>query len=163
MIPGIKKILYATDLKEEECRADFRMAVKLAMCNDAKLVVLHVMEPISSVMEGMLRNSMSDDELQQFKDDGIANLKQTLQKRIEDFCDKECPNDDHSYPGGEPEILVRQGIADEVILDQAKAHEADVIVMGTRTHTGIGQLLLGSVANKVIHHSKIPVVVYPLQ
>lgn len=163
MIPEIKKILYATDLKEEESRADFRMAVKLAMCNDARLVVLHVMEPISSVMEGMLRNSMSDDELQKFKDDGIANLKQTLQKRIEDFCDKECPNGDHSYPGGEPEIIVRQGVADEVILSQAKEHEADIIVMGTRTHTGIGQLLLGSVANKVIHRSKIPVVVYPLQ
>lgn len=163
MLPTIKKILYSTDLKDEKVADEaFRMAVSMAMTHDAQLVVLHVMESISSAMMGILSNSMSQEEIDEFKTSGFENLKAQLQKKLDDFCEKECPNDDHSYPGGEPITIVAEGEPSEKILDQAKKHEVDLIIMGTRTHTEIGQFFLGSVANKVIHHSKVPVMVYPL-
>ena len=163
MLPQIKKILYSTDLKEEEGGDDaFRMAVSMAMSHDAQLVVMHVMESISSAMMGILSNSMSQEEIDAFKTSGYENLKAQLQKRLDDFCEQECPNDDHTYPGGEPITIVVEGEPHERILEQAKKNEVDLIIMGTRTHTEIGQFFLGSVANKVIHHSKVPVMVYPL-
>lgn len=162
MLPQINKILYATDLKEKGSKNAFRMAVSLAQSNSAQLLILHVMEPISTAMEGMLRNAMSEDEIRQFKTNGLDNLRNELTSRIEDFCAEECPGPDKNYPGGEPIIAVIEGESGDVILEQSKNHEVDMIVMGTRTHTGIGQFLLGSTANKVIHHSKVPVLVYPL-
>ncbi len=50
-------------------------------------------------------------------------------------------------PGDTPEQIV--GVAQEV--------DADLIVMGTRGMTEWKSLLLGGVANKVIHHATCPV------
>ena len=162
MLPEINNILYATDLKDKGSKNAFRMAVTLAKSTDARIIMLHVMEPINSSAEAILRNTISDDEYQAFKTRGVANLKEDLNKKLQEFCAEECPENDQSYPGGEPITLVKQGEPGAVILKAAKENDADLIVMGTRTHTGIGQVLLGSTANKVIHHSKVPVVVYPL-
>jgi nucleotide-binding universal stress UspA family protein len=49
------------------------------------------------------------------------------------------------------------GIA-ETILDEAKRHGADVIVMGTHGRRGLAHLLLGSVAEKVVRQATVPVV-----
>jgi nucleotide-binding universal stress UspA family protein len=43
------------------------------------------------------------------------------------------------------------------ILQTAYEHHADLIVLGTHGRSGIDRLLLGSVAETVSHHSKIPV------
>jgi nucleotide-binding universal stress UspA family protein len=48
----------------------------------------------------------------------------------------------------------RQG---EVVRDYAKKLGAALIVMGTRGHTGLSGVLLGSVAQDVIAHSEMPV------
>jgi nucleotide-binding universal stress UspA family protein len=162
MLPQIKKILYATDLKEHGSKEAFRMAVSMAMSHDAQLVVIHVMESLSSAMIGILSNSMSDEDLEEFKTKGYDHLKNELQKRLDEFCEEECPSDDHSFPGGEPETVVVEGDPSVVILKEAEKYEVDLIIMGTRTHSEIGQFFLGSVANKIIHHSKVPVMVYPL-
>ncbi len=162
MLPVINKILYATDLKEKGAKNAFKMAVSLAKGSCAQLVVVHVIEPTSSSLEGMLRASVTEEELMAFKKKGQEHLQQQLKRRIDIFCEEECAEIGNIFPGGEPIIRVLDGEADEIILRLAKKHDVDLIVMGTRTHTAIGQILLGSTANKVVHHSKVPVMVYPL-
>ena len=46
----------------------------------------------------------------------------------------------------------------DIILDAARADGAELIVMGTHGRTGIGRLLLGSVAEHVLRHADCPVV-----
>ena len=41
------------------------------------------------------------------------------------------------------------------------ASQGDLLVIGARTHRGIGRLLLGSVASAAIHHLEVPTVVVP--
>jgi nucleotide-binding universal stress UspA family protein len=53
------------------------------------------------------------------------------------------------------EVLV--GDAAEVIVHRAEELGCDVIVMGTRGMTILGSLMLGSVATKVVHLTKLPV------
>jgi len=48
------------------------------------------------------------------------------------------------------------------IVDVASQHGCDLIFMGSHGRSGWGQLLLGSVTNKVLSHSKIPVLVHRL-
>lgn len=62
-----------------------------------------------------------------------------------------------------PEIQVRRalhaGPAGEVICWLAEDQQCDLIVMGTHGRTGLGHLLLGSVAEYVMRHANCPVTV----
>jgi nucleotide-binding universal stress UspA family protein len=50
----------------------------------------------------------------------------------------------HGYP---PDVIVRE----------ANAKGADLIVVGSRGFSGAKQFFIGSVPNSVLHHSSIPV------
>ncbi len=53
--------------------------------------------------------------------------------------------------------FIRVGHAVDEILQLAREHEADSIVMGTHGRSGIRHLLAGSVAERVVRASPIPV------
>jgi nucleotide-binding universal stress UspA family protein len=53
--------------------------------------------------------------------------------------------------------LLRNGVVADTILETAEIEQADLIAMSTHGRTGMLRLLLGSVAEQVIHRSKIPV------
>lgn len=55
--------------------------------------------------------------------------------------------------------MVLQGNPSQEILKSAQEMEADLIVIGSRGRTGIEKFLLGSVAEKVVMHSSIPVLI----
>ncbi|OQP60179.1 universal stress protein UspA [Niastella vici] len=54
-----------------------------------------------------------------------------------------------------------EGLPEHVILDIAKEWRADLIVMGTHAKSGLSRILTGSVAEYVIRHAEIPVMVTP--
>ncbi|MCA8913379.1 MAG: universal stress protein [Planctomycetes bacterium] len=45
------------------------------------------------------------------------------------------------------------------IADHAKRHKADLIVIGTHGHGAVARFFLGSVADRVVHESDIPVII----
>lgn len=57
--------------------------------------------------------------------------------------------------------FVEKGNPFESILRIADEWKADTIVLGTHGRTGLSHLLLGSVAEKVVRHSKIPLFIIP--
>ncbi len=59
------------------------------------------------------------------------------------------------------ERVIRQGAASRELLDEGSG--ADLLVVGQRGHGGFLGLLLGSVANQVLHHATCPTVVIPRQ
>lgn len=59
------------------------------------------------------------------------------------------------------ETVVRDGNFGETILATAKEVNADIIVMGTHSRRGLEKILVGSVAENVLHHSSIPVLIIP--
>jgi nucleotide-binding universal stress UspA family protein len=52
-----------------------------------------------------------------------------------------------------------KGTPAEEILDYAEDNDIDLVVMGTHSLTGIKRFLIGSVAEKILRHSKIPVMI----
>ncbi len=61
------------------------------------------------------------------------------------------------------ELVVEAGSPHEGILKVAVERDADVIVMGTHGRTGLVRAVIGSVADKVVRHSQVPVVLVPLK
>ncbi|HCO78109.1 universal stress protein [Hydrogenophilus thermoluteolus] len=48
----------------------------------------------------------------------------------------------------------------DAIIDAAQRHGCDLIFIASHGRSGIARLLLGSVTNKVLSHTKLPVLVY---
>jgi len=61
--------------------------------------------------------------------------------------------------GIEVKTVVLEGHPINEIVEFAEKNEADLIVMGTLGKTGLDRFLLGSVAEKVVRNSKVPVMV----
>ena len=57
-------------------------------------------------------------------------------------------------------VVTKASTAYEGIIDAAKKHKCDVIFMASHGRRGLSKLIMGSVTQKVLTHSKIPVVVY---
>jgi nucleotide-binding universal stress UspA family protein len=57
--------------------------------------------------------------------------------------------------------LVSEGNPAPAIVQTAADEEADLIVMGSRGRSGLNELLVGSVAHRVTHHARTPVVIVP--
>ncbi len=61
------------------------------------------------------------------------------------------------------ETVVKEGDYAENILQTAKEMTADMIVMGTHSRKGLDKVLLGSVAENVLHHTTIPLFIIPVK
>jgi len=53
--------------------------------------------------------------------------------------------------------VVRSGVAEKEILRFAEEERIDLVVMATHGWTGLRHMLMGSVAEKVVRYSPIPV------
>ena len=58
-----------------------------------------------------------------------------------------------------PVLHVSVGDCAETIVDFADSRGCEKILLGTRGHTGLGGTLLGSVASKVTHLTKVPLLI----
>lgn len=65
--------------------------------------------------------------------------------------------DDLKSAGFRVSTLMRVGSVAETILGVAEEVQADVIAMSTHGRTGAARWLLGSIAERVVHNSKVPV------
>jgi len=59
------------------------------------------------------------------------------------------------------QMVVKNGVFGETIVNTARELEADIIVMGTHSRRGFEKILIGSVAENVLHHSSIPLLIIP--
>ena len=59
------------------------------------------------------------------------------------------------------EHFTPEGLPEQEIINISKEWGADLIVMGTHGRTAIGKILTGSVAEYVIRHATIPVMITP--
>ena len=57
-------------------------------------------------------------------------------------------------------VVTKNSTPYEGIIDAAKKHKCDVIFMASHGRRGLSALIMGSVTQKVLSHSRIPVVVY---
>jgi nucleotide-binding universal stress UspA family protein len=157
MIPKIKKILYATDLSENSAYA-FRYAVSSAQQHGAKIHILHVLEEIKT---SLLWAYFEMDKLQEIREKGKEEIKDRIQKRLEIFCQREFMDDPECRDLVASTEVVEGDPAAE-ILRKANELEADLVVMGTHGKGLLAHAFLGSVAEKILHRIKIPVLTIPI-
>ena len=152
MIPTINKILYATDLSESASHA-FGYAIRLAMSNNAKLSIINVYEKLTNQTNIQMRS----EELASAK----LKLAERIKSQLFQYTEKE-KNGECQFDNLIEKIYVAYGAPVEEILDQAKAGNYDLIVMGTHGHGFLYSAVIGSTAKKMVKISSIPVLVVRL-
>jgi len=157
MIPKIKKILYATDLSENSAYA-FRYAVNSAQKHDAKIHILHVLEEIKT---NILAAYYELEKLQEMREKGKQEVRDRIQKRLETFCQRELMKDPECRDMVASTEVVEGDPAAE-ILRKADELGVDLVVMGTHGKGLLEHAFLGSVAEKILHRIKIPVLTIPI-
>ena len=88
-----------------------------------------------------------------------TNAVEELKRTAEDYLD----NMKLSLGDETIETVVKEGDYAETILQTAKEIKADIIVMGTHSRKGLDKVLLGSVAENVLHHATIPLFIIPVK
>ena len=161
MIPTIKKILYATDLSKNSSYA-FLYAVDMARKHDAKIVILHSVEPLRNVPWVYSEAGLDEKQLKEgMKQEQKVEHKE-IKKKVEEFCERMSAYMGSSCLDLVSKILVPQGYPVEEILETANGEGCEVIVLGTHGKGFLKQLLLGNVAVKVLERTRKPVFIIPL-
>jgi nucleotide-binding universal stress UspA family protein len=133
---NVHKILYPTDFSTPG-QAALEMATSLARDRGAKLLIVHVEEPPAAYGGGELYYGIDEPNRDE--------LKRMLSEVV--------PTD--PSVGYEHRLLI--GSPASGIIHLAEREGVDMIVMPTHGRTGIGRLLMGSVAEEVVRKAKCPV------
>jgi universal stress protein A len=138
----VSRILCPTDFSPGASAA-LEVAASMSERYEASIEVLHVWSPpVVVAFDAALVPSAAD----------IAAYTESLQRKLDETL--------AAVP--RPHRFVHkhlvQGVGAEEILSFAKRESCDLIVMGTHGRTGLSHLLLGSVAERVIRASPVPVV-----
>ncbi len=141
------RILYPTDLSPASVPA-FRLAVALARWYEAPLTVLHVapsFDPLPAPTEWIGGTAPPP---------GVPTPEE-----VREAMARLLPLDEAA--GVAVTIEAKAGEPAAAIVNAAVTGKADLIVMGTHGRSGVMRLLLGSVAEKVVHRAPCPVLTVP--
>ena len=136
-----KKILVATDFTESS-QAATETGLELAQALHVPLVLLHVYPVLATVYAAVPMAPAQDYTLLYEK--GARESLEKEQARL-------------TARGAEVTSVLKPGAAWEEILSTAEQVNADLIIVGTHGRRGLPRAILGSVAEKVVRLSPLPV------
>lgn len=146
MANTVRKLLIATDGSDYGQNAILQ-GMELAILMDAKVYVLYVLDkkayapPIlkTSISLGLKWNIV-EETLHQEGDEAIQYARKISEEK-----------------GLDIETVILEGDPAHVILEFAEQNKVNLVILGALGKGGLEKFLLGSVADKVVKHSKISV------
>lgn len=137
----IDRILLPTDFSAFSLEAA-DTAKSFAKMSGAKIFLVHVM-PADPLMGIKHLRLTSADVLREIEEDAMAKMENVLAKRFRGFRDVE------------PRLLT--GPPHDALLRFIELERIDLVVMATHGRSELSQALLGSVAERIVRHSPVPV------
>lgn len=143
----VNKILFPIDLTEK-IDPLLPWVTTLVQKFDATLVVLFVTQDLASFTSFY----MPHPNIKSMQEEAMKAAQQKMAEIRQEYF-KDFPK---------VETLVVQGSPADKILEVAQKEGVDLIVMGTHGRKGLERAIFGSVCDKVVRNSKIPVLtIYP--
>lgn len=139
---AFKKILVPVDFSAHSAEA-IRCAADLSRRYDASISIAHVYQSMEFALPG---------GFPAYEPAHLKELLHALTAQIESSI-----NDAHAAGALKVDGKLLQGTIAHEIVTFAKQGNFDLIVMGTHGRTGLGHLLLGSIAEKVLRMASCPV------
>jgi nucleotide-binding universal stress UspA family protein len=138
-MPQFERVLVPLDFSELSDTV-LRYGVELTRAGGTT-VLLHVLEPLPLHFESAFGTFVNTE--------GLMRIRENAEKLLEEAKTK--------YPDRSFVTELKEGKASSLVLDAAKRHRVDLIVMGTHGRGGLEHLFLGSVAARVVRRAICPV------
>ena len=151
----MKKVLIALDY-DPTAQKVAETGYSLAKAMNAKIVLLHVIsDPVyySGTDYSPIMGFSGYMDLSPL----ILESKEGLVKASLHYLEKT----KHHLGDDTIETMVKDGEFAEIILETAKAVKADLIVMGSHSRKWLENIVMGSVTEKVLHQTKLPMFIVP--
>ena len=151
----MKKVLIAMDY-DPTAQKIAEQGFKLAKAMSAEVVLLHV------ISDPVYYTSREYSPIMGF--DGYLEMGPILLESIDGLkkASQEFLNKSKQHLGDESiHTLVKEGDFGETILNTAKEVHADTIVIGSHSRKWLESIVMGSVTEKVLHHTTIPLFIIP--
>ncbi|MBD1588509.1 universal stress protein [Pseudomonas typographi] len=155
----IRSMLYATDLGIYAPYV-LQHALALARAFKAELHVVHAVEPIGRFGESVLRSYLNDAALHTLQQQKISDVLVAIEQRVLQELHDDLADSGHDLALIQA-VRVVQGDAAEVILDQARRLDVDLLVMGNRCAGSNQAPALGRTASRVLQLASAPVYLVP--
>lgn len=145
-----RTLLLATDFSDCSQKAR-EVACQLADKFDAQLHVIHVIHKMAVEVPDFGMGLAFPGYLE-----NIPETKKKLSDKAQEQLAKEL--EENWKASHRATYSIRFGVPDEEIVEYANSNNVDMIVIGTHGRSGLPHILLGSVAERVIHRASCPVV-----
>ena len=147
----LTKILSPTDFSNFSGFA-MEWAAYLAQVTQADLTLLHVvLEEEGKIIKEILGDGAIAHVAVGTRQNVVEDRKREVKEQFNTAIDE------HIKRTIKVEEMVRIGVPFLEIIRVAKEQDVDMIVMGTHGRTGLSHALIGSVAERVVHHAHCPV------
>ena len=133
-----RHVLVAVDLTKDSHKV-LERAMQIADRNEAKLSIMHTLEPLGFAYGGDIPMDLTSIQDQ---------LDEHAKQRLSEIADSHVPRENQHVVVGMPDTEIHRF---------AEEHNVDLIVVGSHGRHGFA-LLLGSTANAVLHHAPCDVV-----
>lgn len=148
----MKKVLITLDYNPTSEKV-VNMGYELAKLMDAEVCLLHVLSEVRYY--GMQYEPFMGYEGYAFPVD--YKIQEEFVKVAQDYLDKTKLH----LKGNNISTHLVEGDTAKKVLEYAEEWNADLIVMGTHSHSTLEKIFLGTVASSVLEHTKIPVYMVP--
>lgn len=148
----MKKVLIALDYNPNSEKV-VKKGYELAQLMDAEIGLLHVLSDVRYY--GMQYEPFMGYEGYAFPVD--YNIQEEFVNVAKDYLEKAAKH----LNGKNIETHLIEGDTAKKILEFADQWDADVIVMGTHSHSTLEKLFLGTVASTVLERTEVPVYMVP--
>ena len=136
------KILVALDRSQMRENV-FNTALSLAKMAKSSLMLLHILAEEEEIVDSLFQADR--EEWQKYEQQSYQELQLLVEKAKEVNIKAEC--------------IQNFGNPGKNICNLAQTWSANLIVIGRRGHSGLKEVVLGSVSNYVIHHARCSVLV----
>jgi nucleotide-binding universal stress UspA family protein len=129
-------IVVAVDLSEA-CSSALRYAQAVAKLHAAKIVITHVIDPVSYAFPAGLPQMIASDQAAR---EEVSRMEEETRRQ-----------------GIAVHSKVETGAICDQIVQAVREHHADLLILGTRAQTGAGRAALGTIARQLLVKARCPV------
>jgi len=152
--PKLKKVLIAMDL-DPTAQKVAEIGYSFAKAMGAEVILLHVM------VDAIYYSSIENFPIMGYTGSVIAPLLLKAGADSKNESQEYLNKIKHHLGDENIQTVVKEGDSADRLLSTAQELNVDLIVMGSVSRRWLEEILMGSVTEKVLHHSTIPLFIIP--